>query len=77
MVPIMPMDDVVSQTVDVIFSSLEHRKINMHTEKFFRNLIESNGNQIVFTFFRLIRHQTDVRLVTNQPENGKYNLISV
>ena len=43
----------------------------------FPNLIESNRNQIVFTIFRLIWHQTDVRLVPNQPENGKYNMISV
>ena len=48
-----------------------------HTEKSFRNLIKSNRNQIVFTIFRLIRHQTDVRLVSNLSENGNYNLISV
>ena len=33
-------------------------------------------NQIVFTIFRLIRNQTDVRLIPNQTENGRYNLIS-
>ena len=49
----------------------------VHTEESFQNLIESNRNQFVFTIFRLIWIQTDVRLVTNQPENGKYNLISV
>ena len=31
----------------------------------------------VYTSFRLIWNQTDVSLVPNQPENGKYNLISV
>ena len=36
----------------------------MHTEKSFRNLIQSNWNQIVFTIFWLIWNQTDsVRLV--------------
>ena len=48
----------------------------IHTEKSFRNLIQSNQNQIIFTIFSLIRNQTDVRLVPNQPKNGKYNLIS-
>ena len=49
----------------------------VHTEKSFRNLIESNQNQIAFTIFRLIWNQRDVRLVPNQFKNGKYNLISV
>ena len=47
------------------------------SEKYFPNLITSNRNQIVFTIFRLIWNQTDVRLVPNQLENSKYNLISV
>ena len=47
-----------------------------HTEKSFRNLIKSTRNQIPLTIFRLIWIQTDVRLVPNQSENGKYNLIS-
>ena len=50
---------------------------HQHTEKSFRNLIKPTRNQIVFTIFRLIWNQTDVRLVPNQWENGKYNLISV
>ena len=54
-----------------------HRGNYVHTEEFFRNLIKSTRNQIVFTIFRLIWNQTDVRLVINQSENGKYNLISV
>ena len=45
-----------------------------HTQ---RNLIKSNRNQIVFTVFRSIWSQTDVHLVRNQSENGKYKLISV
>ena len=35
----------------------------LHTQKSFRNLIKSNRNQIVFTIFRLIWIQTDVRLL--------------
>ena len=49
----------------------------VHTEKSFRNLVESTRNQIVFTISRLIWNQTDVRLIQNQSEYGKYNLISV
>ena len=49
---------------------------NMHTEKSFWNFIKSNQNQIIFTIFRLIWIQTDVRLVPNQSRSGKYNLIS-
>ena len=52
------------------------RPEKIHTEKSFRNLIKSTWNQIVFTIFRLIWIQTDVRLDPNQSENGKYNLIS-
>ena len=47
-----------------------------HTEKYFRNLIESTQNQIVVTIFRLIWIQTDVHLDPNQSVNGNYNLIS-
>ena len=35
------------------------------TQKSFRNLIKSNRNQIVFTIFRLILNQMDIRLVPN------------
>ena len=49
----------------------------VHMEKYFWNLIKSNLNQIVFTIFRLIWNQTNVCLVPNQSENGKYYLISV
>ena len=48
----------------------------IHTEKSFRSLIKSTRNQIVFTIFRMILNQTNVRLVPNQSENGKYNLVS-
>ena len=47
----------------------------LHAEKNFLNIVESSQNQIVLTIFRLIWHQTDVRLVPNQSENGKYNPI--
>ena len=48
-----------------------------HMEEYFRNLIVWNRNHIVFNIFRLILKHTDVRLVTYQSKNGKYNLISV
>ena len=44
---------------------------NVHTEKYFLNLIKSSRNQIAFTIFRFIWNQTDVRLVPEQSENGK------
>ena len=50
---------------------------NKHTHKYFPNLIKLNRNQIVYTIFRLILDQTDIRSVTNQSENGEYNLISI
>ena len=50
--------------------------VHLHTEFFFQNLIKLTRNQIIFTIFRLIWIQTDVRLDPNQSENGKYNLIS-
>ena len=40
-------------------------------------LIKSYRNQIVYTIFRLIQNQTDVRLVPNQSVLAKYNLITV
>ena len=46
-----------------------------YPEKSFRNLIESNRNQIVFTIFGLIWIETDVRLDLNYSEIGKYILI--
>ena len=49
---------------------------SLHTEKSFRNFIKSTRNQIAFTIFRLIWNQTVVRLVPNQSQNCKYNLIS-
>ena len=64
------------------FTSIAKTRINVsfvvgaHTEKFFQNPIKSTRNQIVFTIFRLISDQTDVRLVSNPSENGKYNLLS-
>ena len=49
----------------------------LHAEASFRNLIKSKRNQIVFSIFRLIWNQTEVRLVPNPSVRGKYNLISV
>ena len=42
---------------------------------FSKSYIKSTRNQIVFTIYRLICNQMDVRLDLIQPENGKYNLI--
>ena len=64
-----------ARTICIIISG--RWPIERYTEKSFRNLINSNWNQIVYTIFRLIWNQTDFRLVTNQSKNGKYNLISV
>ena len=47
-----------------------------HTEKSFRNLIESIWNQIVVTIFQLIWIQADLSLDPNQSGNGNSNLIS-
>ena len=49
-----------------------------HTDKIFRNLIKSNRNQIVFTIFRLIWNQMDIRFILNQSEKGLiiFNMIS-
>ena len=55
----------------------QFNKIQQCTPRnYLRNLIKSTRKQIVFTIFRLIWIQTDVRLDPNQSENGKYNLIS-
>ena len=51
------------------------RLLFQHTEKYFLNLVESTLNYIVFFIFRLIWIQTEVRLVSNQSDNGEYNLI--
>ena len=53
-------------------SGSTHRKI-------FQNLIlkQTEINQIIFSIFWFIWNQMDVRVVPNQSENGKYNLISV
>ena len=59
----------------VIKKNAEERPYR-HRE-YFRNLIKSNWYLIVFTIFWLIWNQTDIHLVPNQLENGKYNLISV
>ena len=44
--------------------------------EFFFEIIKSNLNKIAYTILWFIWNQTDVRLVPNQSENGKYNLIS-
>ena len=50
---------------------------DVHTAKPFRSLVKSSRNQILFTIFRLVLNETDICLVPDQSENGKYNLISV
>ena len=58
---------------------LDGKKYNIlwTIQKSFRNLIKLNQYQIVFTIFRLIWNQTDVRMIPNQSVHGKYNPISV
>ena len=54
-------------------------ELQIHSRRtfFFRNLIKSTRNQIVFTILRSLWIQTNaVRLHPNRSENGKYNLIS-
>ena len=59
---------------DVAGDSIEPlRALIVYTK---RNLIKLTCKQIVFTNFRLIWNQTDVRLVPNQSVHGKYSLIS-
>ena len=60
-----------------VYRSCGPHSTHAQTEKYFRNLIKSNQNQIVFTIFRLIWNQTDFRLVPNQSENSKYSRISL
>ena len=70
-------DIAKSPSQSIIAEIRQSSMITIHADKFFRNLIKSNRNQIVFTIFRLIYNQTDVRLVQNKSEIGKYNLIFV
>ena len=54
-----------------IFSRFTHTQIFL-----FEVLLNQTEIIIVFTIFRLIWNQTVVRLVLNQSENGKWNMIS-
>ena len=65
------------QIIKHIQDNAAARQILPQTETFFGNLTESNRNQIVFTIFRWIWNQTDVRLVPKPSENCKCILISV
>ena len=68
-VSIVPLCSIFRFT---IFSSPGNR---CFAQKYFWNLIKSNRNQIVFIIFRLIWNETNIRLVPDQSENDKYNLI--
>ena len=48
------------------------RFFQIHTEKYFWNLVESNWNWIVITIFRLIWHQIEFSFVSNQSEKSNY-----
>ena len=52
-----------------------HADVGTHRNHF-EILFNQTKIRFLFTIFWLIWNQTDVRLVPNQPENGKYNLIS-
>ena len=71
-------DIVINEAAIECFAKMftEYSGMQVHIDNFFRNLIKSTRNQIVFTIFQLTWIQTDVRLDTNQSENGQYNLIS-
>ena len=58
----------------VIFSE---EFVPVQTEKYTFDSGYINQNQTVFTIFQLIQNQTHFHLFLNQPENVKYNLISV
>ena len=62
---------------DVINSENVLNVNTMNIEKYFLNILKSNQIWIVLTLFRLILQQTKFRLVPDQSENVKYNLISV
>ena len=57
--------------INKYFSCLRDRNLSdsppvyAHTEKYFRNIIKSNRNLIVFTMHRLVWNQTNVRFVPN------------
>ena len=55
--------------MEIVLSQVAHREILW-------NLFKSYWNQILSTIYRLILNQTDVRLVPNPSEKGKYSLIS-
>ena len=65
------------ETYCAIISWMRKRMGSYTQTIFLWNLIKWNRNQIVFTTFRWIWIQTNVRLDSNLSENGKYNLISV
>ena len=61
-------NDCCTKSYTVYFSDPDVTEIGNYSDIY-------QQNQIVFTIFQLIWNQTDVRLVPNQSENGKYNLI--
>ena len=56
-------------TLPVEFFSKSH----VHTEKYFRNLVNPNQIWIVITILQQIQHQTEFRLAPNLSEKGNYN----
>ena len=66
-------DIAKSPSQSIIAEIRQSSMITIHADKFFRNLIKSNRNQIVFTIFRLIYNQTEYSLYPNQWECGIYN----
>ena len=59
----------------VLMQNCLHVFIQHTLRESFSDSCQINRNQNVFTIFRLIWNQTDVRLVPNQSEYGEYNLI--
>ena len=60
-----------------VYKVTHTRALHIHTEKSFRNHVKSNRYQIVCNILRFILNQTEFHFVSNQSENGRYNLISV
>ena len=61
-----PMPQTLQQKLDTHCTPPLYVKFPVHAEKSFRNLLKSTQNHIVFTIFRLIWIQTDIRLDSKQ-----------
>ena len=58
-----PEKSLQKQANQKVFRNLFNKKCHTHSEKFFPNLVKTNQIWIVISLFRLMRHQTEFRLV--------------